>query len=103
MNNTDAALEILRPRLVGRRVTYVTLDYAVSLGFTDEPPYPQLKIEEDFTVVEPDGTLVVIDPENVVPHAAVVARLFRLVVEDVELLSGSTLVLTFRTGSRLQV
>jgi Family of unknown function (DUF6188) len=97
------ALAILRPVLIGRSVTRVLLDYAVTLEFFDRASIAELKIETPFAFVEGHGVKHDIEPANLGADGERVAGLFLGVVAAVGIGSNGTLELDLQDGRSLIV
>lgn len=95
------ALAILRPALVGRKVTRILLDYSVTLEFLDKTPGAQIKLEQVFVFLPKGRAEVSIDPAHLGVNANYVAELFGATIADVGLQVDGTLEVAFEGGSGL--
>jgi hypothetical protein len=98
VDETVEAARLLTSALVGRDVTRVLLDYAVTLQFWAYGyPTLELKLETEFELL--DGrTTEAIRPGQLGQHAARVAGLFGQVVESVALGRDAELRIAFVAG-----
>jgi len=82
--------------VAGREITRILLDNAVTIQLWQMGrPTAEIKLEEDFELIQPAVGRVLVDPEALGDRAVVVAALFGAVVRDIAVAETGVLTVTF--------
>ena len=99
MDDAGTAEAIISRGLIGRRVTRVLLDYAVTLQLSSHgKPTIELKLETQFGLVKADRSRLTVKPGDLADAAREVAELHARTIAEVAILAAGELRLGLDDG-----